>query len=89
MAFRAAYTANNANNTGHLACSRKNFEDINPLPGEDKQCFCDEGQKTMNYATVQQVKIYWRSQREALRIKEYKLRIIETRRVTTIRITTE
>lgn len=32
----AEYTANNANNTGHIKCGKKNFEDINPVPGEDK-----------------------------------------------------
>lgn len=36
------YTANNANNTGHIKCSKKNFEGINVAPGKDKVCWCDE-----------------------------------------------
>lgn len=41
-ALQGDYTANNANNTGSLKCSKKSFEDINVAPGQDKACWCDE-----------------------------------------------
>jgi hypothetical protein len=36
------YALNQANNTGHIQCTKSNFEDVNPVPGEDKECWCDE-----------------------------------------------
>ena len=42
------YTVNTANNTKSLKCGKSSFEDVNPLPGEDKQCFCDEHSLTMD-----------------------------------------
>lgn len=36
------YTVNEANNTGSIKCGKSSFEDVNPVPGEDKQCWCDE-----------------------------------------------
>lgn len=36
------WTANNANKTGNVTCAPSSFEDTDPLPGVDKQCFCDE-----------------------------------------------
>lgn len=59
--LRGAYTVNNANNTGNIQCGKTNFEGVNPLPGEEKMCMCDEHQLTMNAKTVQQVKEYWRT----------------------------
>jgi len=41
-AFASPYTVNNANNTGSMKCSKKNFEGINAAPGKDKLCWCDE-----------------------------------------------
>lgn len=41
-AFMHEYTVNNANNTGSMKCSKKNFEGINAAPGQDKVCWCDE-----------------------------------------------
>jgi hypothetical protein len=37
------YTLNQVNETynNHIMCTRQNFEDVNPLPGEDKVCMCD------------------------------------------------
>ena len=43
-AFNDDYTANNANKTGSIKCSKKNFEGINVAPGKDKVCWCDEDQ---------------------------------------------
>jgi len=42
--LRGPYTVNNANNTGHIKCGKANFEGVNPIPGEDKMCMCDEHQ---------------------------------------------
>jgi hypothetical protein len=41
-AFMHPYTVNNANNTGSIKCSKKNFEGVNAAPGKDKMCWCDE-----------------------------------------------
>lgn len=30
------FTVNTANNTGHIKCGRESFEDVNPLPGDQK-----------------------------------------------------
>jgi len=32
-AFMHEYTVNNANNTGSMKCSKKNFEGVNAAPG--------------------------------------------------------
>jgi hypothetical protein len=71
-AMRTGYTVNNVNatNGNKIKCTKSNFEMVNPLPGEDKQCFCDQDQRMMNAAVVQQVKEYWRTQLEALQIRE-------------------
>ena len=36
------WTMNSANDTKNVSCTPKTFEDVDPLPGEEKQCFCDE-----------------------------------------------
>ena len=41
-AMSAGYTVNQVNDTNSIKCSRHNFEDVNPLPGEDKVCMCDQ-----------------------------------------------
>jgi hypothetical protein len=51
--LKGSYTVNNANNTGHIQCGKKSFEGVNPLPGEEKMCMCDEKQTTMTDGTVQ------------------------------------
>lgn len=43
----AAYTLQQANNTRHVQCTKSTFEDVNPLPGEDKLCWCDEQGRIM------------------------------------------
>jgi len=35
------FALNQANHTGHVACTKSSFEDTNPVPGEDKVCWCD------------------------------------------------
>lgn len=36
------WTVNDANKTGHIACASYNFEDVDPQPHKEKQCYCDE-----------------------------------------------
>lgn len=60
--LRGAYTVNNANDTGHIKCGKVNFEGVNPLPGEEKMCMCDEKQTSgFTPKIVVQVKEYWRT----------------------------
>jgi hypothetical protein len=52
-----------------MKCTRASFEGVNPLPGEDKVCMCDE--HNMQTAEEQNnIVLYWRMQIEAARIKE-------------------
>ena len=41
-AMQELYALNQANNTKHVQCTKSTFEDVNPVPGEDKECWCDE-----------------------------------------------
>ena len=64
------FTVNNANSNGHTKCSKDSFEDVNPLPGENKQCYCDQNSSSMTVDQVIEIKEYWRSQTEFMRIQE-------------------
>jgi hypothetical protein len=63
MNARAEYefTVNTANKNGHTTCSKESFEDVNPLPGEQKHCFCDQTSYTMTFDQIIEIKEYWRS----------------------------
>jgi hypothetical protein len=63
-AMQAGYTLNQVNNTSHIACTRSSFEDVNPLPGEDKVCMCDQNNIQMSVEEQWQIKEYWRFQME-------------------------
>lgn len=67
------YTVNQANNTGSVKCSRENFEDIVPNPGEPNVCHCDEHHKQLTSDLEWFVKEYWRGRREELEATEAKL----------------
>jgi len=67
------YTVNTANNTGSIKCSRESFEGTNPIPGEEKECFCDEHTKTLSATDIFHVKEYWRSELQAMRLREVRL----------------
>lgn len=54
------YTVNSANNTGNVTCAPNTFEGVNPLPGEQKQCFCDDRNNEIDIGTEQSIKEYWR-----------------------------
>ena len=54
------WTMNSANDTKNVSCSPETFEGVDPLPGEEKQCFCDEEKLNINDDGEQQVKEYWR-----------------------------
>jgi hypothetical protein len=58
-----SWTVNSVNNTGNISCSAKSFEGTDPLPGEEKQCFCDEHKLQANEETVQWVKSMWRNKK--------------------------
>lgn len=54
------WTMNSANDTKNISCSPENFEGVDPLPGIDKQCLCDEEKLEVDDAQEQFVKEYWR-----------------------------
>jgi len=73
-AMKGEYTVNQANNTGSVKCSRENFEDIVPNPGEPNVCHCDEHHKQLTTDLEWFVKEYWRGRRAELEATEAKLR---------------
>lgn len=74
VATKQPWTVNDANNTGHIACASYNFEDVDPLPHLEKQCFCDEKKIKINYNLEQSVKEYWRQKRKEAELQEAKIR---------------
>ena len=54
------FTVNGANNTGSIQCKKKNFEGVDPAPGEDLGCYCDEEMRIYGEDEVQEIKEYWR-----------------------------
>jgi len=54
------FTINKVNGTGSLLCMPSTFEDTDPLPGEEKGCYCDE--KNIEYSDDDswEIKEYWR-----------------------------
>jgi len=54
------YTINDWNNTRNNTCEAKNFEGVDPLPGIDKGCFCDENKLQVDEDSVTMIKDYWR-----------------------------
>ena len=83
------YTLNQVNDTSHIKCTRSNFEDVNPLPGEDKVCMCDQFNIQMSADEQWQIKEYWRMQMEAARIREQEIALIEEQRIEHLRIIEE
>ena len=49
------------NSTRNITCSPSSFEGTDPLPGQDKQCFCDDHRTHATEETVSWVKSYWRN----------------------------
>jgi hypothetical protein len=88
-AMPAGYTVNQVNNTNGFKCTRSNFEDVNPLPGEDKVCMCDQHNIQMSAEEQWQTKEYWRMQMEAARIKEQEIALVEEQRIEHLRIIEE
>ena len=50
------WAVQDANKTKNVTCGPELFEDTDVLPGEDKQCFCDENKLVMGEDGVQYVK---------------------------------
>lgn len=48
-----------ANQTDYVACDPSSFEGVDPLPGVDKECYCDD-KKGAPPEVVKQVIEYWR-----------------------------
>jgi len=48
-ATKHPWTVNDANKTSHISCNSYNFEDVDPQPHLEKQCFCDEEKIKINY----------------------------------------
>jgi hypothetical protein len=55
-----SWTVNNANKTESHECNSTIFEDVDPLPGVEKRCFCDEKMTKISFDLEQKVKEYWR-----------------------------
>lgn len=49
-----------ANNTETVKCHAQTFEGAEPLPGQDKDCYCDWKNQFMQEEEVQAVKELWR-----------------------------
>lgn len=49
------------NSTRNITCSPSSFEGTDPLPGQDKQCFCDDHRTHATEETISWVKSYWRN----------------------------
>lgn len=48
-----------ANNTDYVACDPSSFEGVDPVPGVDKECYCDD-QKKVDEDLVKNTIEYWR-----------------------------
>jgi hypothetical protein len=60
-AHETFWTVNSMNSTRNITCSPSSFEGTDPLPGQDKQCFCDDHRTHATEETVSWVKSYWRN----------------------------
>jgi hypothetical protein len=49
-----------ANNTETIKCHAQTFDGAEPLPGQDKDCYCDWKNQLMQAEEVQAVKELWR-----------------------------
>ena len=60
--YLAADIANKTNN-GHVTCEPSSFENVDPLPGQDKECYCVKNKNILHPtvdAYVYSIKEYWR-----------------------------
>lgn len=48
-----------ANKTDYVACDPSSFEDVDPLPGVDKECYCDDRSKIDEDLIKNNIE-YWR-----------------------------
>jgi hypothetical protein len=47
-----SWTINGANNTKNITCAPSSFEDVDPMPGFAKQCYCDENKLRSDESNV-------------------------------------
>lgn len=55
----AQFTMVDANNTDYVFCDPTSFEGVDPAPGIDKECYCDD-QKKVDAALTNYTLDYWR-----------------------------
>lgn len=63
------FTVVEANQTDYVACEPSSFEGVDPLPGQVKQCYCDD-RKNASEDMIKYTKQYWRSIKEEKQIIE-------------------
>lgn len=69
-----SWAVNSANSTEGHTCNSAIFEDVDPLPGVPKRCFCDQKMTKISSALEQRVKEYWRQKRREKELREEKVR---------------
>ena len=55
------YTVNTANKSKNVRCSAKSFEGVDPHPGADTGCYCDNDNLLHTEEDIQNVKELWRN----------------------------
>lgn len=66
-------TAVNANKTDYVACDPSSFEGVDPLPGLEKECYCDDSKKA-DQDMVKSTIDYWRGIAEEKAARELQAR---------------
>ena len=69
-----SWTVNSANQTGSHTCNAALFENVDPLPGFQKRCFCDQKMTKISSDLEQRVKEYWRQKQREIDLREEKIR---------------
>lgn len=54
------HNANDMHHQGKVYCNKTSFEDVDPLPGEAKACYCDT-KPLFDDKYMEKIKRYWRS----------------------------
>jgi hypothetical protein len=72
MALTDQWTINFVNSTNSVKCEHATFEDVDPLPGNKKQCFCDDKKERTSSNSVETIKEYWRNEKIQEELKKKK-----------------
>ena len=58
------WTINFVNGTAtSTKCEHATFENVDPVVGNKKQCFCDDEKSTTTHSEIETVKEYWRQKK--------------------------